>query len=179
MRAQRVLADLDLLDIGGGFPIAYGDTMQPIRESATRSGKPEEAAARRAHDRRTGAFPRGSSGHAVATVVGRAQREGRWWYYLDDGMYGSYNGQLYDHARYPIDVPGGKGPTHPSVFADPRATASTWCARTYPCRSCNSATWSSAGMMGAYTACSATDFNFIPRAKIVALNVQAGTRHAD
>ncbi len=26
------LANLDLLDIGGGFPIAYGGTMQPIRE---------------------------------------------------------------------------------------------------------------------------------------------------
>jgi len=26
------LPDLDLLDIGGGFPIAYGGTMQPIRE---------------------------------------------------------------------------------------------------------------------------------------------------
>ena len=34
-------------------------------------------------------------------------------------------------------------------------------------------------VMGRYTACSATDFNFIPRARIVALNVQARSQHAD
>ena len=35
--------------------------------------------------------------------MGRAQREGHWWYYLDDGLYGSYSGQLFDHARYPVE----------------------------------------------------------------------------
>jgi diaminopimelate decarboxylase len=34
-------------------------------------------------------------------------------------------------------------------------------------------------MMGAYTACSASDFNFIPRAKVVALNAQARAARAD
>ncbi len=34
-------------------------------------------------------------------------------------------------------------------------------------------------MMGAYTCASATDFNFIPRAKIVAINAHARSRHAD
>jgi hypothetical protein len=34
-------------------------------------------------------------------------------------------------------------------------------------------------MMGAYTACSASDFNFIPRARIVALNGQARAHDED
>jgi ornithine decarboxylase len=33
-------------------------------------------------------------------------------------------------------------------------------------------------MMGAYTCASATDFNFIPRAKIVAINARARSLHA-
>ena len=35
--------------------------------------------------------------------MGRAKREGHWWYYLDDGLYGSYSGQLFDHAKYPVE----------------------------------------------------------------------------
>ncbi|MEJ0006399.1 MAG: hypothetical protein WDM77_08555 [Steroidobacteraceae bacterium] len=51
--------------------------------------------------------------------MGRAQREGHWWYYLDDGLYGSYSGQLYDHARYPVE-PLRDGPNRfPSVLAGP------------------------------------------------------------
>jgi ornithine decarboxylase len=34
-------------------------------------------------------------------------------------------------------------------------------------------------MMGAYTSASATDFNFIPRARVVALNAHARLRIAD
>ena len=36
----------------------------------------------------------GPAAIGVASVMGRAQREGHWWYYLDDGLYGSYSGQL-------------------------------------------------------------------------------------
>jgi diaminopimelate decarboxylase len=41
---------------------------------------------------------------AVSSVMGRALRDGRWWYYLDDGLYGSYSGQMFDHATYPIEA---------------------------------------------------------------------------
>jgi len=37
-------------------------------------------------------------------VMGKARRGREFWYYLDDGLYGSYSGQLYDHARYPIEI---------------------------------------------------------------------------
>jgi ornithine decarboxylase len=174
------LANLDLLDIGGGFPIAYGGTMQPIREFC----RPIRHALKNLPRgvrviAEPGRFIAGPAGTSVATVVGRAQREGRWWYYLDDGMYGSYNGQLYDHARYPIDVPGGKGPTHPSVLAGPTCDSIDVVREDIPLPELQLGDLVVGRMMGAYTACSATDFNFIPRAKIVALNVQAGTRHAD
>ena len=50
-----------------------------------------------------GRYIAGPAAIGVASVMGRAQREGHWWYYLDDGLYGSYSGQLFDHARYPVE----------------------------------------------------------------------------
>ena len=171
------VADLDILDIGGGFPIAYGGAMQPIREFC----RPIRQALKQLPRgmrviAEPGRFIAGPAGTAVATVVGRAQREGRWWYYLDDGMYGSYNGQLYDHARYPIDVPGRKGPAHPSVLAGPTCDSIDVVREDIPLPELQIGDLVVGRMMGAYTACSASDFNFIPRAKIVALNARARLR---
>ena len=172
--------DLDLLDIGGGFPIAYGGEVPPIREFC----RPIRAALKSLPRgvrviAEPGRFIAGPAGTAVASVVGRAQREGRWWYYLDDGMYGSYNGQLYDHARYPIEVPRRKGAVHPSVLAGPTCDSIDVVREDIPLPELQIGDLVVGRMMGAYTACSASDFNFIPRAQIVALNVQARARHAD
>ena len=173
-------ADLSLLDIGGGFPIAYGGTMQPIREFCRPIRQALKQLPRGVRViAEPGRFIAGPSGTAVSTVVGRAQREGRWWYYLDDGLYGSYNGQLYDHARYPIDVPGRRGATHPSVLAGPTCDSIDVVREDIPLPELQIGDLVVGRMMGAYTACSATDFNFIPRAKIVALNVQARSRRAN
>ena len=174
------LADLGLLDIGGGFPIAYGGTMQPIREFCRPIRQALKMLPRGVRViAEPGRFIAGPSGTSISTVVGRAQREGRWWYYLDDGLYGSYNGQLYDHARYPIDVPGRRGPTHPSVLAGPTCDSIDVVREDIPLPELQIGDLVVGRMMGAYTACSATDFNFIPRAKIVALNAQARLQHAD
>jgi ornithine decarboxylase len=174
------LANLDLLDIGGGFPIGYGGRMQPIREFC----RPIRQALKRLPRgvrviAEPGRFIAGPSGTSIATVVGRAQREGRWWYYLDDGLYGSYNGQLYDHASYPIDVPGRRGPTHPSVLAGPTCDSIDVVREDIPLPELQIGDLVVGRMMGAYTVCSATDFNFIPRAGIVALNAQARSQRAD
>jgi ornithine decarboxylase len=174
------LADLDLLDIGGGFPIAYGGAMQPIREFCRPIRQALKQLPRGVRViAEPGRFIAGPSGTSVSTVIGRAQREGRWWYYLDDGLYGSYNGQLYDHARYPIDAPGCTGPTHPSVLAGPTCDSIDVVREDIPLPELQIGDLVVGRMMGAYTVCSATDFNFIPRAKIVALNTQTRLRRAN
>ena len=174
------LANLDLLDIGGGFPIPYGGTMQPIRGFCRPIRQALKGLPRGVRViAEPGRFIAGPSGTSISSVVGRAQREGRWWYYLDDGLYGSYNGRLYDHARYPIDVPGRRGPTHPSVLAGPTCDSIDVVREDIPLPELQIGDLVVGRMMGAYTACSATDFNFIPRAKIIALNAQAESRRAD
>jgi ornithine decarboxylase len=174
------LATIDMLDIGGGFPIAYGGQAVSIREFC----RPIRAALKQLPRSvrviaEPGRYIAGPAGTAVATVVGRAQREGRWWYYLDDGMYGSYNGQLYDHARYPIEVSRRRGVTHPSVLAGPTCDSIDVIREDLPLPELQLGDLVIGRMMGAYTACSASDFNFIPRAKIVARNVQARARDED
>jgi ornithine decarboxylase len=178
-RRER-LADLDLLDIGGGFPVSYGDRVTPIgafcrpirRELATLPPGVRVIA-------EPGRFIAGPAGTAVASVIGRAQREGRWWYYLDDGLYGSYSGQLFDHARYPIDALGVRGPRHPSVLAGPTCDSIDVIREDIPLPGLSLGDLVVGRTMGAYTAAHATDFNFIPRARIVAVNRRPGRQRAD
>src|SRR5205807_9202415 len=85
------LGALDTLDIGGGFPIDYAQPVQdvsrfcaPLRTALAKLPKRVRVIAE------PGRFIVGPSAIGVASVMGRARREGHWWYYLDDGLYGSY-----------------------------------------------------------------------------------------
>jgi ornithine decarboxylase len=51
--------------------------------------------------------------------MGLAHRKDKTWYYLDDGLYGTYNGQLYDHIDYPLSFPYNSGETFPSALSGP------------------------------------------------------------
>ena len=111
---------------------------------------------------------------AVASVMGRAQRDGRWWYYLDDGLYGSYSGQMYDHAKYPIEVLADPGPTYPSVLAGPTCDSIDVIAENLMLPKLDIGDLIVGRAMGAYTWASASDFNFFPRATVVSVNLTAG-----
>ncbi len=45
-----------------------------------------------------------SAGHSAAAVVGKATREGLPWYYLDDGIYGSFGARVFDGIHYPLSA---------------------------------------------------------------------------
>ena len=85
-------------------------------------------------------------------MIGRAQREGRWWYYLDDGMYGSFSGQLYDHAHYPVDGLDRRGPRHPCVLAGPTCDSIDVIREDIPLPELEIGDLLVGRMMGAYTA---------------------------
>jgi ornithine decarboxylase len=171
LQARRDGHELDVLDIGGGFPVAYSGQAQairtfcqPIRRELRTLPKGVRVIAE------PGRFIAGPAGTCIASVVGRAQREGRWWYYLDDGLYGSFSGQLYDHMTYPVDSLDRKGPRMPSVLAGPTCDSIDVIREDIPLPELRIGDLLAGRVMGAYTAATATDFNFIPRAKIVAVN---------
>lgn len=167
------LPSLDVLDIGGGFPVPYTDAVMPIDEFC----RPLRAALAKLpkHVRiiaEPGRFIAAPAAIAISTVMGKARRDGRWWYYLDDGLYGSYSGQLFDHAKYPVCVLRESGELFESVLAGPTCDSIDVIDDSILLPELQIGDLVVGRMMGAYTWASATDFNFFKRAKVVVMNEQ-------
>ncbi|HEY0683189.1 MAG TPA: type III PLP-dependent enzyme [Steroidobacter sp.] len=178
--AEAVLAglpSLDVLDIGGGFPVAYNESVTPIDEFC----RPIRAALAKLppHVRviaEPGRFIAAPAAIAVSSVMGKAKRDGRWWYYLDDGLYGSYSGQMFDHAKYPVSVLREGGELHESVLSGPTCDSIDVIDECIMLPELEVGDLVVGRMMGAYTWASATDFNFFKRAKVVVMNETADAR---
>ncbi len=177
MRAARRerLGVFDTLDIGGGFPIDYATPVQDI----ARFCAPLRAVLARLPQRvrvlaEPGRYIVGPAAIGVASVMGRAQREGHWWYYLDDGLYGSYSGQLFDHARYPVEPLRAAAERLPAVLAGPTCDSIDVIAENLMLPKLRTGDLLVGRAMGAYTWASATEFNFFPRATVVAVNRHPG-----
>ena len=167
------LPSLDVLDIGGGFPVAYGEEVMPIEEFC----RPIRAALAKlpSHVRviaEPGRFIAAPAAIAISSVMGKAKRDGRWWYYLDDGLYGSYSGQLFDHAKYPVVALRTEGEPQPSVLAGPTCDSIDVIDDDILLPELEVGDLLVGRMMGAYTWASATDFNFFKRARVVVMNEQ-------
>jgi ornithine decarboxylase len=121
-----------------------------------------------------GRYIAGPSAMGVATVMGRAEREGLWWYYLDDGVYGSYSGQLYDHATYPIESLKQDGELRPSVLAGPTCDSIDVIAENILLPKLKAGDLLVGRVMGAYTWASASEFNYFPKATVVSVNETPG-----
>ena len=172
---KEKLGACDTLDIGGGFPIDYVNTVPdighfcaPIRAALGKLPKRVRIIAE------PGRFIAGPAAIGVSSVMGRALREGHWWYYLDDGLYGSYSGQLYDHARYPMEPLRDSEERLPSVLAGPTCDSIDVIAENLLLPELKEGDLIVGRAMGAYTWASATDFNFFPRATVVAVNTRPG-----
>jgi ornithine decarboxylase len=160
-----------MLDIGGGFPVQYLQPALSIEEFCA----PINAALKKLpSDVRViaepGRYISAPAAIAVASVMGRALRDGRWWYYLDDGLYGSYSGQMYDHSTFPVEalLPGAE--TFPSVLAGPTCDSIDVIREKLDLPKLAIGDLVVGRMMGAYTWASASEFNFFPRATVLALD---------
>jgi len=172
---REKLGTFDTLDIGGGFPIDYAQPVQdislfcaPLRAALARLPKRVRVIAE------PGRYIVGPCAIGVASVMGRAQREGHWWYYLDDGLYNSYSGQLYDHARYPVEPLRDSEERLPSVLAGPTCDSIDVIAENLMLPPLKAGDLLVGRAMGAYTWASASEFNFFPKATVVAVNMQPG-----
>ncbi|MGB6308658.1 MAG: type III PLP-dependent enzyme [Steroidobacteraceae bacterium] len=161
-----------ILDIGGGFPVDYLQRCMPIEEfcAPIRAALEEQLPPGTRVIAEPGRYIAAPSAVAVASVMGRALRGERWWYYLDDGLYGSYSGQVYDHGAYPLEalVPAGK--THPSVLAGPTCDSIDVINEHLQLPELDVGDLIVGRAMGAYTWASASEFNFFPRATVLALD---------
>ena len=173
-RRER-LGAFDTLDIGGGFPIDYAQPVQdigrfcaPLRAALAQLPRRVRVIAE------PGRYIVGPAAIAIASVMGRARREGHWWYYLDDGLYGAYSGQLFDHARYPVEPLREGGERLPSVLAGPTCDSIDVIAENLMMPQLKVGDLVVGRAMGAYTWACATEFNFFPKPAVVAVNRRPG-----
>jgi ornithine decarboxylase len=167
------LPALSTLDIGGGFPVPYSADVLPIDVFCA----PINDAIAQLPDTmqifaEPGRFIVASCVTSVASVMGQAVRDGKTWYYLDDGIYGSFSGLMFDEAAYPIDSAKQEGERFESVLAGPTCDSIDVVSESIMLPKLNNGDLIISRMMGAYTLATATDFNFFKRAEVVVLNEQ-------
>ena len=161
---------LSTLDIGGGFPVNYdGNTVTidefctPIRDALKAVPFDINVIAE------PGRFLVAPAVISISSVMGKANRSGTTWYYLDDGVYGSFSGRIYDHAEYPLRTLK-TGNEKPCVLAGPTCDSIDVIAENISLPEMEIGDLVIGEMMGAYTAATATDFNSLNKATIIVLN---------
>ena len=160
---------IDLLDIGGGFPIRHFDhETDPFDEVASVISRELQ----RLFDpglrliAEPGRFLVGPAATLLMRVVGKAIRENKHWYYLDDGVYGALSGILFDHAKYQFKVLR-NGPTRLSTLAGPTCDSLDIIARGEEMPELDIGDVVYVENIGAYSLASATEFNSLPPPKAV------------
>lgn len=107
----------------------------------------------------------------VTSVIGKSVRNGRNWYYIDDGLYGSFSGKVYDHADFTLIAESeDERPLHPCVVAGPTCDSTDVVARDQPLPDLAVGELLLVPSMGAYTSASATGFNGLDVARAIAID---------
>ena len=160
---------MSVLDIGGGFPADYAqsgldlfDFCAPIRDALASAPTDWQIIAE------PGRVLVAPAVTCITTVVGKSVRAGVHWYYLDDGVYGSFSGQIYDHAVYPLQVLR-EGPLQRSVLAGPTCDSIDVVAEDVMLPALETGDLVIGHEMGAYTAATRTRFNLVPDAAFINL----------
>ncbi len=100
LRGHRI----KILDIGGGFPVKYHNKVRSFKTLAKKlntefdrlfPGDIELLA-------EPGRFMVATAGTLVTKIIGKAVRDGKTCYYVDDGVYHTFSGQIFDHCQYPL-----------------------------------------------------------------------------
>jgi ornithine decarboxylase len=159
---------LKLLDIGGGFPAHYDDTVPAFQSLADTINteldrlfpEPLEILAE------PGRFLVASAATAVAQIIGKAVRGGKLCYYLDDGVYHTYSGVIFDHCQYHLKS-FREGPTQLCSVFGPTCDALDTISLAEQLPDMDLGELVYAENMGAYCAASSTCFNGFPPAKVV------------
>jgi ornithine decarboxylase len=107
---------------------------------------------------------------AVVRVLGKAVRKGKPWYYLDDGVYGTFSGQFYGKNAYPVLADAGKRPLKPCVLAGPTCDSLDIVDETQPMPDLEIGELLMVPSVGAYSLACASTFNGLPLPKTAAID---------
>ncbi len=160
--------DIRILDIGGGFPIPYPEWAppfevfaKPIREMLEEYFFNVEVIAE------PGRFIVADTTHLVTSIIGKSKRNNVNWYYIDDSLYHSFSGKVYDHADYPIIHFKEKESAQLSVIAGRTCDSSDVIYKSCMLPELNIGDILVFSNMGAYTLASSSEFNGFKPAKLI------------
>ncbi len=94
--------DIKILDIGGGFPVRYNRHVPPFSALAKKINAeigrlfPEDMQILA----EPGRFLVATAATLVARIIGKAVRDGKTCYYIDDSVYHTFSGIIFDHCPY-------------------------------------------------------------------------------
>ena len=117
-----------------------------------------------------GRFLAATAGLSVASVIGKAVRDGKTCYYINDGVYHTYSGVIFDHCKYPV-MAFKKGPTSLSSVFGPTCDALDVVSMAENLPNLERGDLVYSVNIGAYSHASATYFNGFPPAKVVHENL--------
>ncbi|MFC1589540.1 type III PLP-dependent enzyme [Pseudomonadota bacterium] len=162
---------LSVLDIGGGFPVEYIEPVMDIESFCA----PIRLALKNLPDHlqiiaEPGRYLCAPAMTSVSSVMGKAKRGDTCWYYLDDGVYGSYSGQLFDHVTYPLTIFSDIKEKEEAVLAGPTCDSIDVIAEQVSISPLSIGDIVVGHQMGAYTSATSTHFNLFDKATIVAIN---------
>jgi len=161
----------EILDIGGGFPIRYMRDIPSIDDF----GRAISGALKETIDPairiicEPGRFISGESMTLFASVIGKSVRDGVKWYYIDDGLYGSFSGRLFDGCSYQI-LTNRNTKWEKAVLAGPTCDSFDVVYKDCLMPPLEIGDVLMFPAMGAYCSVSASDFNGLNRARVITVD---------
>jgi ornithine decarboxylase len=168
---SRTGQKIRILDIGGGFPVKYHPGIRSIRTLA----KKLNSEIKRLFPvdmqilAEPGRFLVANTCTLVSKVIGKAVRDGKPCYYINDGVYHTYSGQIFDHVNYPV-LSFKDGETQISAVFGPTCDAFDTITLSAELPDLDIGDLVYSENMGAYTIASSTFFNGFPPSKVVHIN---------
>jgi len=170
---ERGYHKMNLLDIGGGFPAPYDASVRPFHELAARINEeldryfPAEIEILA----EPGRFLVATAATAVSEIIGKAVRDGKLCYYVNDGVYHTFSGVIFDHCKYHMEsFKRGGTPRICTVFGPTCDALDVISADESLPDDLERGDLLFSRNIGAYSVASSTSFNGFPPAKIVHLN---------
>jgi ornithine decarboxylase len=164
---------MKILDLGGGFPVKYTPDVKSFSSLAKKLNseiKRQFASENIQVIAEPGRFMVATAATLVTKIVGKSIRDGKTCYYLNDGVYHTFSGQVFDHQPYPLHAFKG-GETKVCATFGPTCDAfDTISLSDELPEDLQIDDLLYAENIGAYTIASATFFNGFPPPKVVHLN---------
>jgi len=169
---ERGYDKMDLLDIGGGFPAPYDESVKPFSELAKRINTELD---RLIPDdikiiAEPGRFLVATTATSVSKIIGKAVRHGKLCYYINDGVYHTFSGVIFDHCQYHFDA-FKEGPTQICTVFGPTCDGLDVISMTEELpQDLQRGDLLTSKNIGAYSAATSTYFNGFPPAKVIQVN---------